>query len=47
MLIAFGNTRDNFIYFLYKFQSVFRRRAINNLNYYISMSWNANFNETQ
>ena len=45
MLIAFGNTWDNFIYFLYKFQSVFRRGAINNSNYYIFMSWNANFNE--
>ena len=44
MFIAFGNTWDNFIYFLYKFQSVFRRGAINNSNY-IFMSWNANFNE--
>lgn len=45
MLIVFGNTRDNFIYFLYKFQSVFRRGTINNSNYYIFMSRNSNVNE--
>ena len=43
MLITFGDTWDNFIYF--DFQSVFRRRAINNSNYHIFMSWNENFNE--
>ena len=47
MFIVFGNTWDNFIYFLYKFQSVFKKRAINNFNCYIFMSWNANFNEKE
>ena len=45
MLIAFGSTGDNFIYFLCEFQSVFRRRAINNSSYRMFMSWNKNFNE--
>ena len=45
MLIVFQLLTPNFSNFLYNFQSVFRRRAINNSNYYIFMTWNANFNE--